>query len=92
MLYMVIEQFKDGRGTDVYERFRERGRLASEGLRYVDSWVDLAFRRCFQVMGVRRPSVAGRVDRQLARHRGVRGGAGADLAGGGGDHGTEAGR
>ena len=50
MLYMVIEHFKDGRGAEVYERFRERGRLAPEGLRYVDSWVDLAFRRCFQVM------------------------------------------
>jgi len=50
MLYMVIERFKDGRGSAVYERFRERGRLAPEGLRYVDSWVDLAFRRCFQVM------------------------------------------
>jgi hypothetical protein len=50
MLYMVIEHFKDGVAPEVYRRFRERGRLAPEGLRYVDSWVDLAFRRCFQVM------------------------------------------
>ena len=50
MLYMVIEHFRDGRGAEVYARFRERGRMAPEGLRYVESWVDLAFRRCFQVM------------------------------------------
>jgi hypothetical protein len=50
MLYMVIEHYKDGNGSKVYERFRERGRMAPEGLHYVDSWVDLAFRRCFQVM------------------------------------------
>lgn len=24
--------------------------MAPEGLRYVDSWVDLEFRRCFQIM------------------------------------------
>jgi Domain of unknown function (DUF3303) len=50
MLYMVIEHYKDGKGAEVYQRFVERGRMAPEGLRYVDSWVDLSFRRCFQVM------------------------------------------
>lgn len=47
---MVIEHFRDGRAPDVYRRFRDRGRLAPERLRYVSSWVDLEFRRCFQVM------------------------------------------
>lgn len=50
MLYMVIERFRPGHATDVYRRFRDRGRLAPEGLRYVSSWVDVDFRRCFQVM------------------------------------------
>ena len=50
MLYMVIEQYKDGVAPEVYRRFRERGRMAPEGLHYVDSWVDVSFRRCFQVM------------------------------------------
>ena len=50
MLFMVIERFRDGRVHDVYRRFRDRGRLAPEGLRYVSSWVDLDFSRCFQVM------------------------------------------
>ena len=47
-MYMVIEHYKDGKGAEVYQRFVERGRMAPEGLRYVDSWVDLSFRRCFQ--------------------------------------------
>jgi uncharacterized protein DUF3303 len=50
MLFMVIEHFRPGRAPDVYRRFRDRGRLAPEDVRYVSSWVDLDFRRCFQVM------------------------------------------
>ena len=50
MLYMVIERFRPGRAPEVYRRFRERGRMAPDGLRYVSSWVDLEFERCFQVM------------------------------------------
>ena len=50
MLFMVIEHFRPGRTPDVYRRFRERGRMAPPGLRYVSSWVDLKFERCFQVM------------------------------------------
>lgn len=50
MLFMVIERFKDGTGRAVYERFAERGRLIPEGVRFVDSWVDTANARCFQLM------------------------------------------
>lgn len=50
MRFMVIEHFRPGRAPEVYRRFQERGRLAPEGLTYVASWVDLEFRRCFQVM------------------------------------------
>ncbi len=50
MLFMVLERFRDGRAAEVYRRFREQGRLAPEGVRYVTSWVDLDFERCFQVM------------------------------------------
>lgn len=50
MLFMVIEHFRPGRAPDIYRRFRDRGRLAPEGLAYVSSWVDLEYRRCFQVM------------------------------------------
>jgi len=34
----------------VYRRFRDHGRLAPEGLRYVSSWVTEDLHRCFQVM------------------------------------------
>jgi Protein of unknown function (DUF3303) len=34
----------------VYRRFRERGRLAAEGLAYVSSWVTDRMDRCYQLM------------------------------------------
>jgi len=49
-LYMVIEHFKRGDAVPVYRRFRDRGRLAPEGLSYVSSWVDTTLERCFQLM------------------------------------------
>jgi uncharacterized protein DUF3303 len=50
MLYMVVEKFHDGDALPVYRRFREKGRLMPEGLRYVSSWITEDMRRCFQVM------------------------------------------
>ena len=50
MLYMVVEHFRDGDAAAVYRRFRDHGRLAPEGLRYVASWVETSWGRCFQVM------------------------------------------
>ena len=50
MLYMVVERYKAGAAPEIYRRARERGRLTPEGLRYVSSWVDHDFQRCFQLM------------------------------------------
>jgi hypothetical protein len=50
MLFMVIERFKLGRVSDVYARFRERGRMLPEGLKYLNSWVDIDRTICFQLM------------------------------------------
>jgi hypothetical protein len=50
MLYMVLEHFRGGDAAPVYRRFRDRGRLAPDGLRYVSSWVTTDFRVCYQVM------------------------------------------
>jgi hypothetical protein len=50
MLYLVIERFKDGDAAPVYRRFRERGRLAPDGLSYVGSWVREDLALCWQVM------------------------------------------
>ena len=50
MLYLIIESFKNQDPVPVYRRFRDRGRLAPEGVRYVSSWVTEDLERCFQVM------------------------------------------
>jgi hypothetical protein len=50
MLFMVIERFKDNDMIPVYQRVRASGRSLPDGLRYVDSWVEPNFGRCFQLM------------------------------------------
>ena len=49
-LFLVVEHFRNGEAAPVYRRFRERGRLAPEGLAYVASWVNEEMTTCFQVM------------------------------------------
>jgi len=50
MLFFIVEHYRDDDPRPVYRRFREHGRLAPEGLRYVASWVTEDLTRCFQVM------------------------------------------
>lgn len=50
MLFMVIEHFKNRDAAAVYKRFRDRGRMMPDGLKYIDSWVEPNFDRCFQLM------------------------------------------
>jgi hypothetical protein len=50
MLYMVIERFKERAAPEIYRRFREKGRMMPEGLKYVSSWIDLDFKVCYQLM------------------------------------------
>ena len=50
MLYMIIENYKNGNPVPVYRRFRDHGRLAPEGLHYVSSWVTSDMTTCYQVM------------------------------------------
>jgi len=47
---MIIEHFRNGDARPVYRRFRDRGRLAPDGLRYVASWVTEDMGRCYQIM------------------------------------------
>jgi hypothetical protein len=47
---MVIEHFRNGDAAPLYQRFRERGRMAPEGLDYIASWVTPDLTRCYQVM------------------------------------------
>ena len=48
--YMVIEHFRNGDAIPVYRRFRERGRMAPDGLTYISSWVTPDLTRCYQLM------------------------------------------
>jgi Domain of unknown function (DUF3303) len=50
MLFMVIERFRDRNAVAVYSRSREKGRMLPDGLKYIDSWVETNFDRCFQLM------------------------------------------
>ena len=50
MLFMIIEHFRNGDAAPVYRRFREKGRLAPEGLSYIASWVTQDLKHCYQVM------------------------------------------
>jgi hypothetical protein len=50
MIFMIIERFRNGDPVPVYRRFREQGRLAPEGLNYVNSWVTPDLTTCYQVM------------------------------------------
>jgi Protein of unknown function (DUF3303) len=50
MLFMVIEDFKNGNPRPIRERFIRNGRMLPEGVIYHASWVDPANARCFQVM------------------------------------------
>ena len=50
MLFMVIERFKDNDMLPVYKRVRDQGRMFPDGLKYIDSWVEPSFARCFQLM------------------------------------------
>ena len=56
-LYMVIERFRNGDAASVYRRFRDKGRLAPEGLTYISSWVGADLRVCYQLMETSDPSL-----------------------------------
>lgn len=47
MLFMVIERFNDNDMLPIYKRVRDGGRVLPDGLKYVDSWVEPNFARCF---------------------------------------------
>jgi Protein of unknown function (DUF3303) len=57
MLFMVIEKFKNRDAAPVYRRFDEKGRMMPDGLKYIDSWVEENFDRCFQLMETDDPAL-----------------------------------
>ncbi len=57
MLYMVVEHFNAGAAVDIYRRARDRGRQLPLGVEYVNSWVDVEYSKCFQIMRTEDPSL-----------------------------------
>jgi hypothetical protein len=55
--YMVLEIFRPGCKARVYERFRNKGRMLPNGLRYLDSWLEKDGDRCFQLMETDSPAL-----------------------------------
>jgi Protein of unknown function (DUF3303) len=49
-LFMIVEHFRNGKAAPVYRRFKQRGRMAPDGLSYVSSWVDENLSTCYQLM------------------------------------------
>jgi uncharacterized protein DUF3303 len=50
VLFMVIEDFRNGDPRPVQDRFVGRGRMLPEGVTYHASWIDPVRARCYQVM------------------------------------------
>jgi hypothetical protein len=50
MLFMVIERFRNRDPKPIYRRLRDQGRQMPDGLKYVNSWIEPSFERCFQLM------------------------------------------
>ena len=50
MLYMIIEDFRDGDPVPIYRRFRDSGRQQPDGLIYHGSWITEDLTRCYQIM------------------------------------------
>jgi Protein of unknown function (DUF3303) len=50
VLFMIIERFRDNDMVPIYQRVRDSGRSVPDGLKYIDSWVEPNFSRCFQLM------------------------------------------
>jgi succinate dehydrogenase flavin-adding protein (antitoxin of CptAB toxin-antitoxin module) len=57
MLFMVIERFRNRDAKAVYRRFREQGRMLPLGLKYIESWTEANFERCFQLMECEDPQL-----------------------------------
>jgi hypothetical protein len=54
---MIIESFRNNDATPVYRRFKEKGRMAPEGLHYISSWVTKDLSRCYQIMECENPAL-----------------------------------
>jgi len=59
VLFMVIEHYR-GNVEAIYRRAEEAGRMLPDGVRYLDSWVDVGMSRCFQLVSAADPALLAR--------------------------------
>jgi hypothetical protein len=57
MLYMVVENFRNGDPAAVGERFQRDGRMLPDGLVYRASWMESSGARCYQLMETEVPEL-----------------------------------
>jgi Protein of unknown function (DUF3303) len=50
MLFMIIENFHQGKIKLLYKRLEEKGRQLPEGVQYIGSWINEEVTTCYQVM------------------------------------------
>jgi len=50
MIYLVIENFKNRNAKEIYKCLREKGRMIPVGLKYISSWIQTDYEKCFQLM------------------------------------------
>lgn len=50
MQYMIIEKFHPGKIKLLYQRFAEKGRMLTEGVTYINSWINEDLTICWQLM------------------------------------------
>jgi len=55
--FMVIETIREGCLDAVYERFHRQGRMLPPGLTFIESWLEKAGERCFQLMETDDPAL-----------------------------------
>lgn len=48
--YLVIENYKEGKTEEIYERFSKNGRMLPQGVEYVNSWIEEDLKKCYQIM------------------------------------------
>lgn len=56
-IYMVIEKYKNKDPKPVYRRFKEKGRMAPDGLNYISSWINEDVTVCYQIMETGNPAL-----------------------------------
>ena len=55
--YMIVEHFRGAEAAPAYRRFKEHGRMAPDGLKYVSSWTTEDLATCYQLMETSDPSL-----------------------------------